>query len=650
MSNANTFWGRGRGGGGGRASGPAPSAHADPAVDLPSLDVFSQPTGSQPSKRARGANSNSNSSSGGNGNSGGSAQAAVRGSAAAPVANAWAASGPRGGALQQQQQQPPKVSAAAAPTGPNTSTTAAATQQQLNSQVTQQQSERSVYDAYIVLDFEATCQEHKSNNFIQEIIEFPMVVVDPDTLKIVAEFQRYVRPVAGDKTLTDFCTQLTGITQATVDAAEPFPVVYDQALEWLKSAGLLDGKKNVCIVTCGEWDLKTMLPMQLQHSDTSPASKKRLPFPQLFRQWMNIKVAFENERGGRAGGMESMLRQLRIPLAGRHHSGIDDCRNIASILMQLLKMNPCLTATSRNAAIPTARRLASTEPPKWPATTLATGGATLANKSSTKAPAAPASPAAASDATTTPTTEQAATSSTGDPTAVVPAASGSSKSAALEYLLSTPPLPTPLTQRERDNFSRRLTMILRHRAADFKLTMTENGLVKLKDILKLDFFRDRLDLHTLGVIIRECPKQRMRVVFGDDGKTVYIGANQGHSIEGIDADLVPITSIEQCPVAVHGTYLDAWPKIQSSGGLSPMGREHVHFAKGLPGDSKVISGMRTNVQVLVYLDVAAALKDKIPLVMSANGVILSAGVGTPPLVPVKYFSKVINAKTGESLI
>lgn len=193
-------------------------------------------------------------------------------------------------------------------------------------------------------------------------------------------------------------------------------------------------------------------------------------------------------------------------------------------------------------------------------------------------------------------------------------------------------------------------MILRHRAADFKLTMTENGLVKLKDILKLDFFRDRLDLHTLGVIIRECPKQRMRVVFGDDGKTVYIGANQGHSIEGIDADLVPITSIEQCPVAVHGTYLDAWPKIQSSGGLSPMGREHVHFAKGLPGDSKVISGMRTNVQVLVYLDVAAALKDKIPLVMSANGVILSAGVGTPPLVPVKYFSKVINAKTGESLI
>jgi inhibitor of KinA sporulation pathway (predicted exonuclease)/RNA:NAD 2'-phosphotransferase (TPT1/KptA family) len=468
-----------------------------------------------------------------------------------------------------------------------------------------------VYDAFIVLDFEATCQEVKSRDFIQEIIEFPMVIVDPVTLRVVAEFQRYVRPVA-NTTLSEFCTELTGIKQATVDAAETFPVVYDQALEWLRSGDLLDGKKNVCVVTCGDWDLKTMLPMQLQHYDST--SKKRLPFPQLFRQWMNIKVTYELERGTRAGGMEAMLRQLRIPLAGRHHSGIDDCRNIASILKALMKCNPCLTATSWNAQIPNARpsSAALTDAPKWPVTSLAS------DKS------APAAPAAEANST--------------------------ASNAALDYLLSTPALPTPLAQRDRDGFSRKLTMILRHRAADFKLTMTHSGLVKLDDILKLDFFRNRLDLNTLGVIIRECPKQRMRVVFGDDGKTVYIGANQGHSIGGIDADLVPITTIEQCPSAVHGTYLDAWPKIKSSGGLSPMGREHVHFAKGLPGDAQVISGMRKNAQVLVYLDVAAALRDKLPLVMSANGVILSPGVGSPPLVPLKYFSKVINAKTGESLI
>jgi len=34
-------------------------------------------------------------------------------------------------------------------------------------------------------------------------------------------------------------------------------------------------------------------------------------------------------------GMDQMLRQIGIPLIGRHHSGLDDSRNIASILLEL---------------------------------------------------------------------------------------------------------------------------------------------------------------------------------------------------------------------------------------------------------------------------------------------------------------------------
>merc|ERR1719453_2079952 len=41
--------------------------------------------------------------------------------------------------------------------------------------------------------------------------------------------------------------------------------------------------------------------------------------------------------GRRAGGMAEMLSTLGMELIGRHHSGIDDARNIARILVELLR-------------------------------------------------------------------------------------------------------------------------------------------------------------------------------------------------------------------------------------------------------------------------------------------------------------------------
>ena len=37
------------------------------------------------------------------------------------------------------------------------------------------------------------------------------------------------------------------------------------------------------------------------------------------------------------GGMEQMLEALDLELVGRHHSGIDDARNIAKIVLKLIE-------------------------------------------------------------------------------------------------------------------------------------------------------------------------------------------------------------------------------------------------------------------------------------------------------------------------
>ena len=74
-------------------------------------------------------------------------------------------------------------------------------------------------------------------------------------------------------------------------------------------------------------------------------------------------------------------------------------------------------------------------------------------------------------------------------------------------------------------------------------------------------------------------------------------------------------------------------------GLSRMNRNHVHFAIGLPTDEGVISGMMDTVEVLIYLDVARALRDDMKLYISDNKVLLTEGFAG--IVPVEYFEKVV---------
>jgi len=178
------------------------------------------------------------------------------------------------------------------------------------------------YKYYAVLDFEATCDEPRPPP-TQEIIEFPTVLLDAETMEVVDEFESFVKPVKHPM-LTDFCRELTGIEQVDVDGADPFPVVFQRHQEWLRSH---DGE--ALFVTCGDWDLKSMLPRQCRVC--------KLSLPHEYLEWVNIKNVFGAYRKRRAPGMVKMLKSLGLKLEGRHHRGIDDCRNIARIAQELVK-------------------------------------------------------------------------------------------------------------------------------------------------------------------------------------------------------------------------------------------------------------------------------------------------------------------------
>lgn len=127
-----------------------------------------------------------------------------------------------------------------------------------------------------------------------------------------------------------------------------------------------------------------------------------------------------------------------------------------------------------------------------------------------------------------------------------------------------------------------------------------------------------------------------------------IRANQGHSI-AIDsaALLIPITiEAGNVPdIVVHGTYYAFYQAIVETRGLKKMGRNHIHFSTGLPEDKKgVISGMRSDAELLIYVDIEKSLQDGGVLWwISENGVVLTEG-DENGVLPTKYWKKVVGRR------
>jgi len=107
--------------------------------------------------------------------------------------------------------------------------------------------------ALLIVDLEATCWEgaqHKPGNM--EIIEIGALLIGPDDIEQVSEFQTFVRPVRCP-VLSNFCKALTSIQQGDVDAAESFREAFGRFLGWIGDP------QKVRFSSWGEYDRKQFL-------------------------------------------------------------------------------------------------------------------------------------------------------------------------------------------------------------------------------------------------------------------------------------------------------------------------------------------------------------------------------------------------------
>ncbi|KAF9571271.1 hypothetical protein EC968_000767 [Mortierella alpina] len=236
----------------------------------------------------------------------------------------------------------------------------------------------SRYDYYLCFDVEATCEKGYSFEFPNEVIEFPVVLLDGSTFEVVDEFHSYVRPT-NRPVLSEFCMELTGITQQTIDEAPTFTEVLSLFEDWLTKHNIILGeytppdnadpkgntskkakknkckksKKNhannnpfqhpqspaaindfsygatFCFVTDGPFDIRDFIGKQCLHSGIPRPSyfaQSYLDIRTLFRTYFDL-IHWMN--------LEGMLKFLGETFEGRQHSGICDARMVGLIARRL---------------------------------------------------------------------------------------------------------------------------------------------------------------------------------------------------------------------------------------------------------------------------------------------------------------------------
>lgn len=198
------------------------------------------------------------------------------------------------------------------------------------------------------MDFEATCFEKPYNRNNQEIIEFPAVLLDLETGKVEKEFHRYLRPIFVPL-LSNYCINLTGITQDIVDEGELFPDVLKDFVKWMKETikeyklvlpkmkkTNVDG--NCALLTWGNWDFLIQL--------RNECSRKKVRRPPFFNQWIDLKeIYIEKGTFKDQFTFGDALIQSGIEFVGRPHSGLDDARNTAMLAWKMHKEGSFLRLT-----------------------------------------------------------------------------------------------------------------------------------------------------------------------------------------------------------------------------------------------------------------------------------------------------------------
>ena len=175
----------------------------------------------------------------------------------------------------------------------------------------------------IIIDVEATCDDQgRVPRDESEMIEIGAVAVvlsykeSGIDVTLGETFQCYIQPQIHPH-LTQFCSELTGISQEQVEAAQLLNNALVQLEMWLTA------RQPDAWGSWGKYD-KTQFAQE--------SALKQLANPLVELPHLNLKQLFARKRKHRVGLQRALLLS-GLEFDGRPHSGLDDARNIGRLLL-----------------------------------------------------------------------------------------------------------------------------------------------------------------------------------------------------------------------------------------------------------------------------------------------------------------------------
>ena len=176
------------------------------------------------------------------------------------------------------------------------------------------------FDSLLVVDLEATCWKGDPPTGEQsDIIEIGVALLDLASLEVRSTESILVRPERSS--VSRFCTELTTLTQEMVDAGQSL--------------------RDACAYLQRKYESRTRVWASFGDYDRRMFEKSceelNIPYP-VGPSHLNVKNLYPLFAGKTfAKGMRGVLEEMGLPHVGTHHRGVDDARNIAAILAEILK-------------------------------------------------------------------------------------------------------------------------------------------------------------------------------------------------------------------------------------------------------------------------------------------------------------------------
>jgi inhibitor of KinA sporulation pathway (predicted exonuclease) len=171
---------------------------------------------------------------------------------------------------------------------------------------------------FIIFDLECTCWEGRPADKTMEIIEIGAVKLD-EFGDYMDSFTRFVRPKI-HPVLSNFCQQLTSISQIDINRAEPFPYVVEDFMEWVD----IDAD-NYWLCSWGGFDKRQMAADCTLHEIESAWTDFHLNIKQQYLDYKGIR---------RPIGLKKAVEREGFEFTGIHHRAISDAENLAKLFVK----------------------------------------------------------------------------------------------------------------------------------------------------------------------------------------------------------------------------------------------------------------------------------------------------------------------------